>query len=82
MISGTIVLEDQVITFSNQDNNITRYTICDIMTGKEETREVSGKDFSIALGVALNWNGEIPDQDAWRQAENVQPMDKDLRFIP
>ena len=83
MISGTIILEDQAITFTmNNNNNNIVYTVSDTVSGLQETKKVPGKDFLIALGIALNWDGEIPGENAYELAESVQPDNPELRFIP
>lgn len=87
MIAGTIILEDQAITFKitstrKDPNNAVTYTVCDCASGKEETKTVNGKSFMFAIGIALNWDGEIPEESAYKLAESVQPDDMELRFIP
>ena len=83
MISGTIILEDQAITFTmNNNNNNIVYTVSDTVNGLQETKKVPGKEFLIALGIALNWDGEIPGENAYELAESVQPDNPELRFIP
>ena len=81
MISGTIILEDQAITFTMNNNNIV-YTVSDTIKGLQETKKVPGKEFLIALGIALYWDGEIPGEDGYELAESVQPDNPELRFIP
>ena len=82
MISGTIILEDQAITFTLNSNNNIVYTVSDTVSGLQETKKVPGKEFLIALGIALNWDGEIPGKSAYELAESVQPDNPELRFIP
>ena len=82
MISGTIIIEDQAITFTLNSNNNIVYTVSDTVSGLQETKKVSGKEFLISLGIALNWDGEIPGEDAYELAESVQPDNPELRFIP
>ena len=82
MISGTIILEDQAITFTMNNNNNIVYTVSDTVSGLQETKKVAGKDFMLALGIALSWDGEIPVKNAYELAESVQPDNPELRFIP
>ena len=82
MLSGTIILEDQAITFTLNSNNNIVYTVSDTVSGLQETKKVPGKEFLIALGIALNWDGELPGEDAYELAESVQPDNPELRFIP
>ena len=82
MISGTIILEDQAITFTMNSNNNIVYTVSDTVSGLQETKKVPGKEFLIALVIALNWDGELPGEDAYELAESVQPDNPELRFIP
>ena len=82
MISGTIILEDQAITFTMNNNNNIVYTVSDTVSGLQETKEVPGKNFMLALEIALNWDGEIPVENAYELAESVQPDNPELRFIP
>ncbi len=82
MISGTIIIEDQAITFTITSNNNIVYTVSDTVSGLQETKKVPGKEFLIALGIALNWDGEIPGENAYELAESVQPDNPELRFIP
>ena len=82
MISGTIILEDQAVTFTMNNNNNIVYTISDTVRGLHETKTVSGKEVMLALGIALSWDGEIPVENAYELAESVQPDNPELRFIP
>ncbi len=82
MISGTITIADRAITFHLcSETNKVAYTICDMVNGTEETKVVPGPEFMIALGLALNWDGEIPGENAYELAESVQPDNPELRFI-
>ena len=58
MIAGTLVLEDLVILFTNQDNGTTVVTINDTKTGFTETRTVNSHIFSQALSIAIHADGE------------------------
>ena len=82
MISGTIIIADKAITFTMNNNNNIVYTVSDIVSDLQETKEVPGKDFMIAIGLALSWDGEIPGEDGYELAESVQPDNPELRFIP
>ena len=83
MISGTIIIVDKTITFTNIYNTSkVTYTICDPIDGEFETKEVPAEEFMIALGLALSWTGEIPEKDEYKMAESVQPNNPNLRFIP
>ena len=81
MISGTIVIEDHAITFRAKSDKVI-YTVCDALTGKEETKTVAGKGFMLALGIALNCSGDVADKEDYELAEDVMPDNKELRFIP
>ena len=82
MISGTIIIADKAITFTMNNNNNIVYTVSDIVSDLQETKEVPGKDFMIAIGLALSWDGEIPVENAYELAKSVQPDNPELRFIP
>ena len=80
-IYGHVVLEDHKITFRvTPENNVT-YTVRDALTRASESRTVDGASFMCALGLALQWDGEMPS-DAHRRANSVMPSNPRLRFIP
>ena len=83
-ISGSLTLEDTILTFNVLDNNQVGYTVQDKPTGRREAKVVNGADFMLALGLALSFNGEFvkDSKAAWKLAESVQPKDPVLRFIP
>jgi hypothetical protein len=88
MIAGHITIEDTTLNFRalvTEDGPAqVTYTVCDAVTGEEETRTVHAGDFMQALGLALSFDGEpVPDSEEFRhRIELVQPVNKDLRFIP
>lgn len=82
MISGTVVIADKAITFTNTNNDRITYTVSDTINGDWETKIVPAKEFMIALGLALSWTGKIPGKEGYKMAESVQPDNPDLRFIP
>lgn len=87
MVAGTIVMEGLTLHFQMVFNSrqVVNYTICDGLTGEcEHVFDVSAPDFMVALGIALNFEGDVPPNrgDAWAQAESVQPGNPMLRFIP
>lgn len=83
-IFGSITIEDTRVDFEVLTNNQVKYTVFDTWNHTQETKVVDGKSFMIALGIALNFDGEIPKNipDAWSAAEAIQPDTKSLRFIP
>lgn len=85
MIAGTIVSEDCVIHFQiNQETATAQYTVCDAMTGEQETREVDGPTFMHVLGMGLQFTGDYSERFSPEQVESVQPKSKNkaLRLIP
>ncbi len=82
MISGTIIIADKAITFTNTNNDKITYTISDTINGEFETKIVPAEEFMVALGLALNWKWKIPGKEGYKMAESVQPDNPELRFIP
>jgi len=85
-ILGTIVLEDTIIHFEVLGDSTTtrvKYTVADGRTGESERKAVDARAFMTALGIALDFEGDENATVAeYRQAESVQPDNKNLRFIP
>ena len=71
MISGTIVLEDMVITFTKQGNNIF-YTTINSVTGTQETKTVPSKKFRLYLGIVIGGNSILLGKEGYNLADNVQ----------
>jgi hypothetical protein len=88
MIKGDIILEDLIISFSDErlapGSEYIQYRVIDSVEGDEEEKIVRRDDFMIALGIALNNDGEIPSNPdiAWNKSEAIQPDNTKLRFIP
>jgi len=56
MITGMIVIEDQVITFKN-DGFCIKFSVLDILTNRKAERECSFTTFSAILALALHPSG-------------------------
>lgn len=82
MIAGCVVLEDRTIVFNEKDTGKIEYAISDSLIGKMETKIVDAEKFMIALGLGMRFSGEPLDIDEFEIAEEVQPDDPELRFIP
>ncbi len=83
MISGTIIIADKAITFTNTfTTDKVTYTVSDTINGEFETKIVPAKEFMVAMGLALSWTWKIPGKEGYKMAESVQPDNPELRFIP
>ena len=83
MITGTIILEDHRLIFDvNYDTNTVSYMITNIITNKSKTKKVPQDKFFKALAIAVHNDG-MPDYEKdYPDAEEVQPDEKELRWIP
>ena len=87
-IEGFIVLEDMTITFhqdNSQDEHEMRVRVS--RTGgagpdKAESYLVKQADFLKALAIAMHNDGTPDWQVDYPAAEDAQPADPELRFIP
>lgn len=80
MINGSILVDDQLITFSS--NNITGRTqvsIKDLFIGMSEHYETNSVDFSKALAIAVHWEGMPDNEKDYPAAERAQGT---IRWIP
>ena len=82
MITGTIILEDTKIIFTNDDSLEITYTVTDIPTKKEVTLKVPQDKFLKALAIAVHNDGMPNYELDYSDAESVQPPEPDLRWIP
>jgi hypothetical protein len=89
MLAGTIVIEDLTITFkvnqAEKDETYegtyhVTYTVCEGLTGEEETVFCHAGRFMRALGCALNFSGDHVGE--YEELEAIQPINEKLRFIP
>lgn len=81
MIAGTIVLEDTTITFAEEEGTI-RYTVANSIENAVETKTVRGEKFMAAIGIATRYSGEPLTKEEEEWANEVQPNNPNLRFIP
>lgn len=82
MIFGSVTLEDHTIIFLEAGEGKVKYTVTDTFKSKSESRTVDQAAFFKALAIAVHNDG-MPDYKVdYAEAEAVQPLDKDLRFIP
>ena len=92
MICGTVVLEDTILNFkvvpfvATRDNvlaeGVVEFTVSDTLTGASETKKVPQSKFFKALAIAVHNDG-MPDYKVdYADAEEIQPVNKDLRWIP
>ncbi len=96
MICGTVVLEDTILNFRllPYDADVTdpkelmtgegvvKYVVSCAATGAEETKIVGQSKFFKALAIAVHNDG-MPDYKVdYADAESIQPVNKDLRWIP
>lgn len=82
MIAGTIILEDTVIIFQNNDSSEISYTISDKLSGKSIVGYAEQATFLKALAIAVHNDGMPDYQKDYDAAESIQPADRDLRWIP
>jgi len=79
MFCGTLVMEDTTLTFNMNVDLIVRYTVCDSITGENETFEVPQDKFFKALAIAVHNDG-MPDwKTDYADAESIQGK---IRWIP
>lgn len=81
MMAGTLIMEDHVLTYTVDGDQVT-YTVADGLTGKNEKVTVDMPDFFAALAIALHPDGNPNGERDYVVAEKVQPSDPALRWIP
>ena len=85
MISGTIVLEDTVITFSITEENVAVVAVCDSIANARDSYTCDGPKFMRALGIALSFDGgeSFTSDELYHELEaSTQPSNPALRWIP
>lgn len=81
-ISGHIILEDIVLSYVADRNLMVTYTVTDVISGNSESRTVHQAAFFKALAIMVHSDGMPSYEEDYHAAEEVQPENKALRFIP
>jgi len=82
MVSGTIVIEDSILTFTDIGENRVTYTVFDAIEQAQETLTVYTSDFFRALAIAVHPDGADSYEENYALAEAVMPNNPELRWIP
>lgn len=79
MFAGTLIMEDVVITFTIDTDNVAHATIYDTHSNIHDVIDVPGQDFMAALSIAVHWEGNPNAELDYPKAESVQ---RNIRWIP
>jgi len=82
MISGTIALEDYIITFTDIGDQRVNYTVFNTVEQSQETLTVYAYDFFRALAIAVHPDGFDNYEENYELAESAMPNNPKLRWIP